>query len=320
MLQGGNVTKSKFRSGRRALTTVAISLAIAVVLAACGSSSKSSPSASTTSGTTAQKAALTVGSKNFGGAQILSQAYGQALAARGYRITYKDNIGATELIYKALTNGDIDLYGEYQGTLLTYLNGTPTSDAQTTYTALQQKLPPTVVASTPAPAVDVNGFYVLRSTADRYHLTTLSSLKPVAPQLVFGGPPECQSRPLCLGTKEQQLYGLQFKEVKKLDPGGPVTVKALDDGTIQVGLLFTGSSVIKPNYVLLQDDKGLQPADNPIAVIRKSVDTPDMNATIDKVNAALTIDEYNKLALQVQDQKLDPKDVAAAFLRSKGLA
>jgi glycine betaine/choline ABC-type transport system substrate-binding protein len=45
-----------------------------------------------------------------------------------------------------------------------------------------------------------------------------------------------------------------------------------------------------------------------------------MNATIDKVNAALTIDEYNKLALQVQDQKLDPKDVAAAFLRSKGLA
>jgi osmoprotectant transport system substrate-binding protein len=320
MLQGGNVTKSKFRSGRRALTTVAISLAIAVVLAACGSSSKSSPSASTTSGTTAKKAALTVGSKNFGGAQILSQAYGQALAARGYQITYKDNIGATELIYKALTNGDIDLYGEYQGTLLTYLNGTPSGDAQTTYAALQQKLPPTVVASNPAPAVDVNGFYVLKSTADKYHLTTLSSLVPVAPQLVFGGPPECQSRPLCLGTKEQQLYGLQFKEVKKLDPGGPVTVKALDDGTIQVGLLFTGSSVIKPDYVLLQDDKGLQPADNPIAVIRKSVDTPDINVIIDKVNAALTIDEYNKLALQVQDQKLDPKDVAAAFLRSKGLA
>jgi len=101
---------------------------------------------------------------------------------------------------------------------------------------------------------------------------------------------------------------------------GPVTVKALDDGTIDVGLLFTGSSVIKPNYVLLQDDKGLQPADNPVAVIRKSVDTPDINAIIDKVNAALTVEEYNKLALQVQDQKLDPKDVAAAFLRAKGLA
>jgi osmoprotectant transport system substrate-binding protein len=315
MLQGGNVTKSRCRSGRRAITTVAITLAIAVVLAACGSSSKAN-----TSSTTTKKAALNVGSKNFGGAQILSQAYGQALAAKGYQITYKDNIGATELIYKALTNGDIDLYGEYQGTLLTYLNGTPTGDAQTTYAALQQKLPPTIVASKPAPAVDVNGFYVLKSTADKYHLTTISSLKPVAPQLVFGGPPECESRPLCLGAKEQQLYGLQFKEVKKLDPGGPITVKALDDGTIDVGLLFTGSSVIKPNYVLLQDDKGLQPADNPVAVIRKSVDTAEINSIIDKVNAALTVQEYNTLALQVQDQKLDPKDVAAAFLRSKGLA
>ena len=82
----------------------------------------------------------------------------------------------------------------------------------------------------------------------------------------------------------------------------------------------TGSSVIKPNYVLLQDDKGLQPADNPVAVIRKSVDTAEINSIIDKVNAALTVQEYNTLALQVQDQKLDPKDVAAAFLRSKGLA
>lgn len=313
------MTKSKFRSGRRAITTVAITLAVAVVLSACGSSSKSTSGGSSTTATT-KKASLTVGSKNFGGAQILSQAYGQALAAKGYQISYKDNIGATELIYKALTNGDIDLYGEYQGTLLTYLNGTPTADPQTTYAALQQKLPPTVVASNPAPAIDVNGFYVLKSTADKYNLTTVSSLKAVAPQLAFGGPPECSTRPLCLGAKEQQLYGLQFKDVKKLDPGGPVTVKALDDGTIDVGLLFTGSSVIKPNYVLLQDDKGLQPADNPVAVIRKSVDTPDINAIIDKVNAALTVEEYNKLALQVQDQKLDPKDVAAAFLRAKGLA
>ena len=61
--------------------------------------------------------------------------------------------------------------------------------------------------------------------------------------LVFGGPPECLERPLCLGDKEQELYGLDFKEVKKLDPGGPVTVKALQDGTIDVGLLFTGRYV-----------------------------------------------------------------------------
>src|SRR5215211_2423675 len=57
--------------------------------------------------------------------------------------------------------------------------------------------------------------------------------------LVFGGPVECVERPLCLGDKSQELYGLKFKEVKKLDTGGPLTATALKDGDIQVGLLFT---------------------------------------------------------------------------------
>ena len=116
----------------------------------------------------------------------------------------------------------------------------------------------------------------MKETADEYDLKTVSDLKAVAPELVFGGPAECLDRPLCLGDLEQQLYGLQFKEVKKLDPGGPITNQALDDGTIDVGLLFTGSSVIKPDYVLLTDDKGLQPADNPIALISKPKATAEV--------------------------------------------
>ena len=78
-------------------------------------------------------------------------------------------------------------------------------------------------------------------------------------QLVFGGPPECATRDLCLGAEEQRVYGLRFKEVQKLDAGGPVTVKALKSGTIQVGELFTGSSVIDPSFVQLRDDKGSSP-------------------------------------------------------------
>ncbi len=312
------MTKSRFRVGRRALATFAFASALAVVLAACGSSSSGKKS-SGSGATSAPTKTLTVGSKNFGAAQVLSHLYGGALAAKGYKITYKDNLGATEIVYKALQNGDIDLYGEYQGTLLTFLNGTPTNDRTTTYDALKAKLPTTLVATTPATAVDVNGFYVLKTTADKYHLKTISDLKPVASQLVFGGPPECLDRPLCLGTKEQQLYGLQFKDVKKLDAGGPVTETALDDGTIQVALLFTGSSVIKPNYVLLQDDKGLQPSDNPVALVRKSVDSAQLNSIIDAVNAKLTTDAYNKLALQVQNEKQDPADVANAFLKENGL-
>ena len=71
-------------------------------------------------------------------------------------------------------------------------------------------------------------------------LKNVSDLKAQASKLTFGGPPNVNND-RCL-ARSQQLYGLQFKEVKKLDVGGPVTVKALEDGDIQVGILFTGAA------------------------------------------------------------------------------
>jgi len=268
----------------------------------------------------AQTTSLTVGSKDFSGAQAISQAYGQALQNKGDNITFKDNLGATEIVYKALENGDLDGYADYQGTLLTYLGGQPTSNSAETYKALQAKLAGTgIVASKPAPAVDVNGFYVTKATAKKYKLSKLSDLTKVAPKLVFGTTPECESRPLCLGDKSQQLYGLQFKEVKKLDEGGPITVQALEDNDVQVALLFTGSSVIPKDAVLLTDDKGLQPADNPVFVIKKGKATAATMKTLNAVSAKLTTAAYNKMSQDISENKEDPSDVAAAFLKKNGL-
>jgi osmoprotectant transport system substrate-binding protein len=268
----------------------------------------------------AQSKSLTVGSKDFSGAQAISQAYGQALENKGYDITFKDNLGATEIVYKALQSGDLDGYADYQGTLLQYLGGQATGDSATTYKALTAKLKGTgIVASQPAPAVDVNGFYVTKDTAKKYKLKKVSDLKKVAGQLTFGGPPECQDRDLCLGPKSQQLYGLNFSEVKKLDAGGPITVQALEDGDIDVALLFTGSSVIPKDAVLLTDDKALQPADNPVFLVKKDKATAATMKTLNAVSAKLTTAAYNKMSLDISENKQDPSDVAAAFLKKNGL-
>jgi len=268
----------------------------------------------------AQSKSLTVGSKDFSGAQAISQAYGQALENKGYDITFKDNLGATEIVYAALQNGDLDGYADYQGTLLTYLGGTPTGDSAETYKALQDKLKGTdITVSKPAPAVDVNGFYVSKATAKKHKLKTVSDLAKVAPDLTFGGPAECEERPLCLGTTSQELYGLDFSEVKKLDAGGPITVQALEDGDIDVALLFTGSSVIPKDAVLLKDDKGLQPADNPVFVINKDKANAATLKVLNAVSAKLNTAAYNKMSLDISENKEDPSDVAAAFLKKNGL-
>jgi osmoprotectant transport system substrate-binding protein len=295
----------------------AMLIALALFLAACGSSSKSGSSSSTTAAPAQTK--IVVGQKDFAGAVLLSQLYGQALAAKGFTVSYK-NLGPTEVTYAALKSGDIDLYGEYQGTLLTFLEGSPTGDASATNAALQTAVAADdVKASSASTALDVNGFYVTKETATKYNLTKVSDLTAVAPQLTFGGPAECQTRPLCLGDTENSLYNLQFKTVKKLDAGGPITNKALKDGSIDVGILFTGSSVIDDNFLLLTDDKGLQPADNAIAVWRVSVDSESLTAVIDAVNAKLDTAAYNEMALSIFNDKEDPPDVAAKWLADNGL-
>jgi osmoprotectant transport system substrate-binding protein len=263
---------------------------------------------------------LTVGSQNFSGAEILSQVWGQALKAKGYGATFKDSLGPREVVVPALKNGDIDAESEFQGTLLTFLGGTPTTNSQSTYKALVAKLAGTgLVASAPAPAVDVNGFFVMKKTASKYKLKTVSDLVKLAPKLTFGGPQECEVRPLCLGPMEQQVYGLKFKDVKKLDAGGPITVSSLTNGDIDVGLLFTGESVPK-GAVLLADNKNLQPSDNPVFLIRKDKATPALLKVVDGVSAKITTQALSDMVSQVEVQKQDPATVAAAFLKKNKLS
>ena len=300
---------SKPRTFRSAWKLVTVGLALALL-----------PTALFAGSAGAQAKTLTVGSKDFSGAQVLSQAYGQALEAKGYDISFKDNIGPTEIVYAALENGDLDAYADYQGTLLTYLGGEATGDSAANYKALVALLRGTdIVASKPAPAVDVNGFYVTKATAKKYKLKTMTDLVKVSDQLTFGTTPECEERPLCLGTTSQQLYGFEFKDISKLDAGGPLTVQALEDGDVDVALLFTGSSVIPKNVVLLTDDKGLQPADNPVFVMRRDKATPAALKIVNAVSAKITTAAYNKMSLSITEDKEDPEDAAETFLESSNL-
>jgi osmoprotectant transport system substrate-binding protein len=142
----------------------------------------------------------------------------------------------------------------------------------------------------------------------------------VASQLVLGGPPECPQRPFCLKGLEG-TYGLEFKEFKPLDAGGPLTVAALQNGDIQVGLLFTSDPAIAANgFVLLQDDKGLQLADNVVPVVRKEVldASPDVATLLNSISAKLTQPELTALNKAVVVDGTSSADAATKWLTDNG--
>ena len=140
--------------------------------------------------------------------------------------------------------------------------------------------------------------------------------------MVLGGAPECPTRPFCLiGLKK--TYGLTFKSFKSLDAGGPLTVAALSQNKIQVGELFTTSGVIaSKGWVLLKDDKHLQPADNVTPVVRDDITAAygkTLTDLINGVSAKLTTEVLTGLNKQTDIDQKDPDAVAMQWLESNNL-
>ena len=270
--------------------------------------------------TAAQTLSVQMAAKNFSGAQVLSQAYGQALASRGAHVTFSDAVGPTEVVFPALRARHLRRVRRLPGHVAHLpRRQTDVQQRQDAHRARRQAARHRPHRDRRRAPVDVNGFFVTRRTARKLHLSKVSDLRRVAPRLTIGAPPECASRPLCLGDASQRTYGLRFGNVVPIDPNGPATERALSHGDIDVAVLFTGSSVIPRDAVLLRDDKGLQPADNPVLVVRESMATPETLRVANKVSAAITTGVYNAMSLAVSRDERDPTEVAARFLAEHSL-
>ena len=305
---------------KRGRILTAALVAVAVVVTACGGGG--------TGG--AAKPDVIVGSTNFYEQITLGELYSQILEANGYKVTRKFNLGNREIVQPAIESGQIDLDAEYLATLLAFIDkdgkiAKPTTDPKETQTGLQKALEPKgLTVLDYAAATDQNGFVVTKDTASSKNLKKISDLAPFAKDMILGGPPECPSpqRPFCL-TGLKNIYGLSFKDFKPLDAGGPLTVAALEGKRIDVGLLFTSDpSIVAKNFVLLDDDKHLQLADNIAPVARNALlqkDDGTLKRLLSSISAKLTQAELNDMNKQVAVDKKDSKDVAAAWLKKQGL-
>ncbi|MEU4692988.1 ABC transporter substrate-binding protein [Actinoplanes sp. NPDC023714] len=295
-------------------------LALALSLAACGADED--PLAEETGGSSSG-GAVTVGSANFAESELLAEIYSQALEAKGVEVKRSFNIGARELYLKALQDGSIDLLPEYNGALLAALSpgGAPegVSKPEDVLGALKKVLPAGTEVLEQSSAEDKDTLTVTKETAAKHNLKTIDDLKPVAGQLTIGAGPEWGERYQGLkGLKE--LYGVEFKEFKPLDAGGPLTVNALKDGKIDVGNIFsTDSSITTNGFVVLEDPRNLYLAENILPLIRTEANNDTVSGALNAVSAKLTTENLTAYLAKVQVDKQDTATVAKAFLTENGL-
>jgi osmoprotectant transport system substrate-binding protein len=294
---------------------------VALVMAACGNDSSDG-----SRGASRRDASITVASFSFAESRVLAEIYGQALERRQYPVERAHDLASREVVEPALEQGVVDLVPEYLGTALAFVDpnrGDEPSDQAFLHRRLKEAFAARGVAVlAAAPAQNQNGLVVTRETAQRHGLTRVSDLVPIADQLVFGGPPECPERPYCLpGLAE--TYGLRFKEFRPLDAAGPRTVAALEGNEIDVGLLFTTDGHLgDPKFVLLEDDRDLQPPENIVPVVRRDVISrygQELVALLDRVSGQLETVELVTLNRRVDLDGVQPSVAAAQWLREHGL-
>jgi osmoprotectant transport system substrate-binding protein len=305
---------------RRGAAGAIVALVLLLSAAACGDDSGGGTNSADT---TAAKGSVTVGSFNFSESVLLANLYAKALDGAGYKTTVRANLGAREIVFPALEKGEIDLVPEYLGNALAYVakdEAKPGDDEAATVTKLKAALEPKQLSLlTPSDATDGDIIAVTKATADKHKLTKLSDLGPVAKDLTLGGPPECPTRITC-GLGLEQVYGLKFKAFKALDTGGPITKAALEKGEVDVARLFSADAAIKEkNFVILDDDKFIQPAGNVVPVIRTELVDDEITAVLDKVSSTLTTDDLTAMNTKIDVDKEDPDKVAQDYLVEKGI-
>ncbi|MGQ0842129.1 ABC transporter substrate-binding protein [Actinokineospora sp.] len=308
---------------KRVLAGAATAMAAALTLTACGGSSDplaNQPSGGAT-GTPAPTGTIAIGSANFPENALLAEIYASALEAKGVKVTKKLNIGSRETYFPGLQDGSIDLIPEYTGVLLVHVNKQAKETApDEVYAALQKALPANLTVLDKSAAENKDAVVVTKESADRLGLKSIEDLAKKGGDVVFGGPPEFQKRTDGLpGLKED--YGLEVKEFKSLDVGGPLTVDALKSGLVLAADLFTTDPAITANnFVVLEDPKSTFAAQNVVPLVNKSKVDDTVKQVLNAISAKLTTQTLIDLNTKLNaPDKPDTAKVAKEWLASVGL-
>lgn len=263
---------------------------------------------------------IRIGSADFPENRALAEIYAQTLEKQGLTVERNFGIGAREVYFPALRDGSIDLIPDYTGVLLQFINSGATETApDEVYTALQGQVPDPLTVLDRSEAENKDAVVVTAQTAQQYG-RSLADYGPVCGQLVAGGPPEFQTRPDGLpGLAES--YGCTFREFRPLDTGGPLTVAALADGSIQAANLFTTDPTIEDRgFVVLEDPQNNFAAQNVVPLINEAKATPPVRDALNAVSAKLTTEGLVELNRKLNaPDKPNVETVAEEWITANGL-
>lgn len=312
------------------LRTVSLAAAGALLLAGagCGEDLENSDAGSDNNG--GDQGSVVVGGQDFTESQILAAIYQKLLEDEGYDVETK-LVTTRDVYLPELSNGNVDIVPDYLAGLTDFLNTeangpeaplVSSNDPEETLAALEPLAEAQGIAILPpSEATDQNAFFVTTDYAEANDLETLSDLAAQGQPIKLGGPEDCAGRADCQGGLED-VYGLDITELVPLGFGSPQVKDAVRGGEVQLGETGTTDGTLGDlGLTLLEDDKGIQPAQNLTPAVNAEflADNPDLEELFNSLSEALTTEDLAEMNAKVDQERQKPADVAQEFLEAKGL-
>ncbi|MCL3778044.1 MULTISPECIES: ABC transporter substrate-binding protein [unclassified Actinomyces] len=303
---------------RRSLLTGAGTLAAATVLAACSSSDPLS-GAPAEGGDNSTLTTIVIGSQQYYSNEIIAEVYAQAIEHAGLGVDRQFQIGQREIYMPELASGALHVIPEYTGNLLQHLDGDASAtDADALHAALEEALPEGLTVYRYAEATDQDSYTVTAALAQEHGLVTVADLASLGRTVKVAANSEFATRPYGpQGLK--RVYGVDAEVTPVEDSGGPLTVKALLDGDVDVADIYTSDPAIEDNgLVVLEDPKGLILPQHVVPVAAEGL-PPVVRTTIELVQASLTTSELRALNKRSTSEGLDAARIAADWLSAQDM-
>ena len=264
--------------------------------------------------------ALIIGSRNNTESIILSNLMGQLIEEKtDINVTYKENLGGSNVVWTAMLNGKIDVIPDYTGTIVINYYQETTGNADETLAKTKE-----VVSADGITALESFGFnntYTLaldEAVAELLGVTTFSDFAKVSDDFILGAVFEFIDRPDGLPGFQKE-YDLQFKDVKGMDHG--IMYRSINAKEVDVINSYTTDGQLQMyNLRVLEDDKGYFPPYHALPLVRTEVleQYPEIGEVL--LELAGKIDET---AMQEMNAKVDNEGqmvelVAKEFLQEAG--
>jgi osmoprotectant transport system substrate-binding protein len=267
--------------------------------------------------------AIVVGSMNSTEQMILSEIVAQHLEHRfGRKVDRRPDLGGSLNAYQALQNGEISIYPEYTGSIVTeILKEQAATDPSAVFERARAETKRVAQSQLLNPLGFDNGFVaVIRSDDPRAaKISTLSEAAEVSDGWKLAASFEFQQ--LSDGLPSLLQYKLPMKSaLRSMDAN--LLFKALEQMSVSMIIARATDGILtQKDWKVLRDDQGrFAPRQACLLVKLDLVNTqPGLEPALSELSGKITAQKMRAMNAQVDLGQMPARDVAAAFLESAGL-